>query len=89
MTRMFIRHPVQDFSAWRQGYDDFAETQQKLGVRAESVHRDLEDPSMVTVIHDFDTAEDARAFATSDEVKEAMGNAGVAGPPDIWLTEQA
>lgn len=87
MTRMFIRHPVSDYDAWRKVYDDFGETQQKLGVRAESVHRDVENASMLTVIHDFDSADDARSFVASDELKEAMGNAGVAGPPDVWITE--
>lgn len=88
MTRMFIRHPVSDYDTWRKTYDDFGDTQKKLGLRAESVHRDVENPSMLTVIHDFDSADDARAFVASDELKEAMENAGVAGPPDIWITEE-
>lgn len=89
MTRLFIRHAVDDYDVWRREYDAFADTQQQLGVRAESVHRHVEDPAMLTVIHDFDSVEDARAFLESDELKDAMGNAGVAGAPDIWLTESA
>lgn len=88
MTRMFIRHAVNDFDTWKQAYDDFSDTQQRLGVTSESVFRDANDPSSVTVIHDFDDQQTAEAFAGSDEVKQAMGDAGVAGPPDIWFAEE-
>jgi hypothetical protein len=29
----------------------------------------------------------AKAFAESDELHQAMENAGVVGPPTIWLSE--
>jgi len=47
------------------------------------------DPNDVTVIHDFDSVEKAKAFVGSSELREAMGNAGVAGPPDVWITDSA
>jgi hypothetical protein len=31
MIRMFIRHPVEDYARWRQGYDDFDEERKGMG----------------------------------------------------------
>ena len=43
----------------------------------------------VTVTHDFDDAEAAKAFFTIPELKEAMQRSGVEGEPAFWLAEEA
>jgi hypothetical protein len=85
---MFVRHRVNDYDRWRRVYDYFAATQQKLGVRAEAVYQSIDDPNDVTVWHDFDDADAARAFGDADELRVAMGDAGVASEPQIWLTNE-
>ena len=39
--------------------------------------------------HDFKTAEEAKAFASWDKLKDTMKNAGVKGPPQIWFATKA
>ena len=87
MTTMFVRHQVNDYSAWRKAYDDFKGTQQRLGVTAAAVFQSAENPNDVTVTHDFKTLAAAQAFVASDELRSAMQQAGVAGEPTIWFTE--
>jgi hypothetical protein len=89
MATMFVRHQVTDYDAWRRVYDDFAPVQQRLGVVAEAVYRGVDDPNEITVTHEFDTPEAARAFAASDELREAMHSAGVEGAPNVWLTNRS
>jgi hypothetical protein len=89
MARMFVRHKVQDYAKWRKVYDDFEETRTKMGEIGDWVYQLAGDPNDVTVIYDFDSVEKAKAFVESSELREAMGNAGVAGPPDIWITDSA
>lgn len=89
MTTMFVRHNVTDYAKWRQVYDDFAPTQKRLGVTAGTVYRTADDPAEITVTHEFGSVDAARAFAASDELKSAMSEAGVAGPPTIWFAERA
>lgn len=89
MARMFVRHDVQDFTRWKQGYDEAAGLQREAGVTSESAYQSADDPNDVTVIHDFDSIDSARAFAASPELKEAMGQLGVIGKPQIWFTERA
>jgi len=85
-VRIFVRHEVTDYAAWRKVYDAFNATRRKLGVIGQAVYTSIDNPNDVTVTHDFSSADKARAFASSPELKAAMERAGVKGAPQIWLT---
>jgi quinol monooxygenase YgiN len=87
MITMFAKHKVNDFNVWKQAYDEFASVRHEMGVTGASVHRDASDPNVVTITHAFNNLDAAAAFAGSDDLKSAMMDAGVVGPPDIWFTE--
>ena len=89
MATLFVRHTVADYAAWRRIFDDFAATQNALGVTAKAVYRGADDASDITVTHDFATLEAAKAFAGSQELKAAMHDAGVTSAPTIWFTTRA
>jgi len=88
MIRLFVRHKVADFAAWKQGYDSFDAPRKKLGVRAAAVFQGAVDKGDVTVWHDFDTLAAAQAFMKSSELAAAMKKAGVVGEPQIWLANR-
>ena len=88
-VRMFVHHEVSDYAAWRKVYNDFDATRRKMGVTAQAVYRSIDNPNDVTVTHDFRSAEKAKTFAASAELKTAMEKAGVKGAPQIWLTTKA
>jgi ABC-type sugar transport system substrate-binding protein len=85
-VRMFVRHEVVDYSAWRKAYNEFSSTQKKSGVFYQAVYQSADDPNDVTVIHDFHSLEKAKAFAALPELKAAMEKSGVKGAPQIWYT---
>ncbi len=87
MARLFVRHDVADYAAWRKVYDAFhaSGTPKRLGVTAEAVYRTAGKPDEVTAWHDFATEEQAEAFVASAELREAMRNAGVVGAPLVWI----
>ena len=85
-VRIFVRHEVTDYAAWRKVYDAFNATRLKLGVIGQAVYTSIDSPNDVTVTHDFSSADKARAFASSPDLKAAMGQAGVKGAPQIWFT---
>jgi quinol monooxygenase YgiN len=89
MARLFIRHTVSDYDAWRKFYDDFDEERRGMGVHEHAVYRSINDPNDVTVWHDFGSVEAAKAFASSDRLREAMEEAGMVGEPGIWIVEEA
>lgn len=85
MIRMFVRHSVTDFATWKQAYDDYEETRQRMGAMGHDAFRSVDDPNDVTAWHDFESMEAARAFVDSTDLKAAMEKAGVVGPPTIWF----
>ena len=89
MIRMFVRHRVANYGAWRKGYDAFEAHRPSFGVTGQAVYQDAADPEMVTVTHDCATLDAAKALASSDALKQAMVGAGVVGAPEIWFTKPA
>ena len=87
MVRMFARHQVADYAAWRKVYDAF--DRDSLGVRQHAVYRSVSDPNEITVWHDFDDRATAESFAVSDDLKATMADAGVVSAPNIWITDEA
>lgn len=85
MVRLFIRHNVADYDAWRKVYDEFDAERGQLGVTGDAVFQSIENPNDVTVWHDFDSAEAARAFPSSDKLRNAMQHGGVEGEPQTWV----
>jgi hypothetical protein len=88
-VRMYVRHEGSDYAAWRKGYDAFNAERKSMGVKGAAVYQSVDNPNDVTVWHDFKTAEAAKAFASSQRLKDVMGKAGVKGTPQIWFTTQA
>ena len=86
MIRMFVRHDVADYGKWRQAYDAFHAGRQALGVRGAAVYRSAAKEGDVTITHDFDTLEAARALVGSARLREVMTAAGVTSVPTVWFT---
>jgi hypothetical protein len=89
MVTLFVRHTVADYAAWRRIFDDFAPTQEAMGVIDKTVYRADDNQSDVTVTHEFATLEAAKAFVGSPELKAAMHDAGVSSAPTIWFATEA
>lgn len=88
-TTVIVRHQVEDYAAWRSVYDSVEDLRQEHGCFAAEVLVDPGDKQDVFVLHRFPSLEQAQAFAGSDQLREAMGRAGVAGPPRIEFAVEA
>ena len=86
---LFVRHRVADYSAWRSVYDSVDDLRAQHGCTDAEVLTDPGDKQEVFAIHRFPSVEQAQAFAGSDELREAMGRAGVEGPPRIEIAVEA
>ncbi|MCP4779922.1 MAG: cyclase [Hyphomicrobium sp.] len=89
MVTLFGRHPVADYKAWRKVFDEFYPTRKRVGVIREVVYRSADDPNDITMLFDFATIEEARAFPNNDELRAAMHMAGSIGAPTIWFAMKA
>ena len=63
MVRLFVRLNVADYETWREVYDQFYGERGAMGVLGAAAFQLVDDPNDVTVWHDFETAEVARALS--------------------------
>jgi heme-degrading monooxygenase HmoA len=90
MVNIYVRHSVEDYARWREGFDNHAAARQAGGATdAGRVMRNVDDPNDITIILGWSDLEKARAFTQSASLKEAMQKAGVTGPPEVRFLEAA
>jgi quinol monooxygenase YgiN len=89
MAKLLVHHKVQDYSAWRKVFDDGAKTRKEYGSTGFQVLKSTSDPNDLTVITDWPSVDAAKAFVTSDTLKEAMKNAGVTSQPEVMYLVEA
>jgi len=90
MIYIYVRHTVEDYATWREGFDNHAPARQAGGATDEAyVMRNVDDPNEITIVLGWSDLEKARAFTESASLKEAMQKAGVTGPPEVRFLEAA
>ena len=89
MPTLIVQHKVRDFDAWRPAYDDHGPVRSRYGVEEASLHRNADDPNDVVIIFRVGDLDRAREFAGSQDLREAMEQAGVVSAPTVWFLEDA
>ena len=89
MAYLLVQHSVEDYEKWKPLFDEHKATRRAAGSKGAQVLRNTEDSNQITVIFKWDKEENARAFANSDDLREAMQRAGVSGPPSVFYLEEA
>lgn len=89
MPFMTVRHEVQDYAAWKQAFDEHAPMRREMGSKGGYILRNADDPNELIVMMEVEDLDKARAFAASDELRQAMERAGVADQPDIYFMDLA
>ena len=87
MTHMLIRHKVADFGKWKPVYDAHASARQNAGLKELQLLRNTENPNEVILLFSVEDPEKAKAFAASDDLRQAMQKAGVSDKPDVYFLE--
>ena len=86
---LLVRHEVEDYAAWHVVYESVDGLRKEHGCTEAEVFVDPANAQDVFVLHRFPSLEQAQAFAHSDELREAMGRAGVKGAPRIEIAVEA
>jgi heme-degrading monooxygenase HmoA len=69
---MLVRHKVADFAKWKPVYDDHLPVRQKAGLKEVHLLRNIENPNEVILLFSVEDPDKAKAFAASDELRQAM-----------------
>ncbi len=83
LAGVIVTHAVEDYSKWREHYDEFEDYRKKNGIVGHAVNQELDKPNQVIVYHQAETVDTLRTLIDSAELKERMEKAGVVGSPDI------
>ena len=86
---LVVRHEVEDYAAWRSVYESVDGLRKEHGCTDAEVLVDPTNKEDVFILHRFPTLEQAQGFAGSNELREAMGRAGVKGAPRIAIAVEA
>jgi hypothetical protein len=89
MATLIVKHRVANFEAWKQVFDSMQPLRAKYGWRSTRVLRDATEPNLVTIINHAATLDGIKQYGASPELRSAMQNAGVQGPPEISFCDDA
>lgn len=81
-----INYIIEDFDRWQKVYAANSHWHEKFGIRDLHVLQSVDNPNQVMVIGEGDP-EEIRKMMLTDELKSAMQEAGVAGPPMVFIGE--
>ncbi|HKB85590.1 MAG TPA: hypothetical protein VKD08_05430 [Ignavibacteriaceae bacterium] len=88
MAHLFIKHKVKDYPVWKKVFDGFNETRKAGGERSYQILHPENDKNSLLALFEWDNLNNARKFAGSKELKDAMANAGVIEQPEIYFLEE-
>ena len=87
MTTLSVHHKIADYPKWRAVFEEMDTIRRKFGETGYKVFRSAADPLEITVLTEWPSADQARAYATSPDLKAGMQNAGVVSQPDVAFLE--
>ncbi len=86
---LLIRHVVSDYPSWKVAFDNHQGERQSHGLKELHILRDNTNQNHVTILFEAQDIEKAKAFATSENLRETMQKAGVVGNPEICYLSDA
>jgi heme-degrading monooxygenase HmoA len=87
MIHVLVRHKVSDYTRWKEAFDSHLNTRKRAGETGFHLFHNADDPAEVILLLDWASAEEARRFMNSDELRDAMKKAGVVGAADVRYLE--
>ncbi|MDH3425796.1 MAG: antibiotic biosynthesis monooxygenase [Acidimicrobiia bacterium] len=85
---VIVRYRVADFDDWKAVFDDNESHRKAAGFLAHHITRDEDDPNSISVFFAVSDEDQFKAYASSDEVKALMAEAGVVSEPTIGFITQ-
>ena len=85
MPHMAVQLTIGDYAKWRPVFDKHKPLRDKAGIKNTQVYRNADDPKEVIVWGETSDVAKAREALASQELKAAMKEAGVVGPPKVHV----
>ena len=89
MMHVLVRHKVSDYNRWKEAFDSHLNNRKRAGETGFRLFHNADDPHEVILLLDWSSADEARQFMSSDDLRDAMKKAGVVGAPEVHYLEDA
>lgn len=83
-----VHHKVRDFAKWKPFFDRHESTRKTSGSKGAQVFQNVEDPTDVFLVMEWDSLENAKKFGMSEDLKKTMEQAGVIGQPHVHFLQE-
>jgi hypothetical protein len=77
LPHVIVRNRVADYGRWKHGWDQGAALRRDSGVKSEQLFRNPGEPNEVVLLLEYESMEQARRFAASDDLREALKESGI------------
>ena len=88
-TQLIIRHTVANFDTWKSAFDKDMSRRKDAALELVVLLRGLENDKDITAIFSVGDVSKAKALVASDDLKQAMKDAGVTSSPTIYFGRSA
>ena len=88
-TQLTLRFTIADFAVWKPAFDKHEGMRKDATLGLVSLLRGLEDDKDITLTFSVGDVNKAKAFLSSDDLKQAMKSAGVTSSPLIYFGQSA
>jgi len=88
MATMLVKQHVANFESWKRVFDRFEALRNTHGIVGHSIHRDATDPNLIVVLLHAKEMNEAKRYASSQELRDAMRDAGVQGHPEVTFLNE-
>jgi hypothetical protein len=85
MPHVLVRSKVQDFAKWKVKYDEHLSIREAAGLTERYLFRNADNPNEVILLFEASDLGMARAFTSSDDLRQKMQESGVTDKPDIYF----
>jgi len=89
MIYLEVKHNVADYAKWRVGFDNHEAARRAAGATGvKQVYRGVENPNAITLMMEWDSAENAQRFFADPSLKEVMAAADVTSAPEAVFLQR-
>jgi heme-degrading monooxygenase HmoA len=88
MAHLLVVHDVEDYARWKPVFDQHDNVRRANGCEDYQLFRDANDPNHVVILFEWDSLSNARRFAESDDLRQAMQKAGVVSRPQTYFLNE-
>lgn len=88
MAHLLVRNTAEDHAKWKAAFETHGAMRKTAGSKGGRLFHSADDPNDIFVLMEWDDVDKARAFAGSDQLREAMKEAGVVGRPEVHFLEE-